>query len=151
MKAMSKGVKMARIERRKAIKLLWSKANESGMSSDFIHDILKEWVANRLVASGRISCMENADLSFTLENLFRVKMFVYDEPMIKLIRKLIYSTRGLDSKVEGILKRWKKESIYQTTPKQKQFLVSYCLKEHHNEIGDTPQTPPQINKKRESL
>jgi len=126
---------MARIERRKALRLLWQKANENGMSSEYLHDILSMWVQNGLVKTNRLSAMENSELSWTLEQLFRVKMFIYDEPMTKYIRSLIRSTHGLGEKVEGVLRKWKKESIYQTTPKQKQFLVGYCVGEHQKDAG----------------
>jgi len=112
------------MERKAAIRLIWHKSKDMGWTPEELHQQIGSL---NMVRFDRISCCSGRELSLILNQLFQVQAFVADS---KSVRYLKYLCKDNDKKetLKGILKRWKKQSVYQMNNKQLAFVISF-LKE----------------------
>ncbi|MFA5628152.1 MAG: hypothetical protein WC965_11870 [Thiohalomonadaceae bacterium] len=117
-----------KIGRKQAIRLLWGKASAEGMNSDDLHTKLRIMQGRRQIRYDSIRKLSGYEISKILKSLFKVKVFVSDEPIILYVRNICRKHHDLQQHVNNIIKHYKAESIYQLTPGQHRFIVGY-LKE----------------------
>ena len=139
-----------KINRLKAIKLLWAKARKHGFDSDYMHELLGDLQRIGVIAGVRgqglgvstshFSILENKDLSEFLAIVFGVKVFIEDDSIVKYIKYLTYNDECLLANLHGVLKRYKKESLYQLNKQQKLFVVGF-LKKIKESVNDSSKQP----------
>ena len=113
------------LERKKAIRLLWSKASERGFDSDYLHELLSGLVSVNMVNSDSIKEMTSQSLSNVFYHVFKMKVRVYDDPMTHYIRGICKADPEKQRLLDGILRHYNKVSVYQLQDHQKRFVIGY--------------------------
>jgi uncharacterized membrane protein len=115
------------IIRSSAIKLLWLKAKEVGLNKDQIEEFVHLWHTQGWISHNRISALENKELANFMNTILNTNVFITDDKITRYIKSLI-KNKELKDKVDGIIRNYKLQSLYQFKPHQKRFLVGYLLK-----------------------
>ena len=123
------------MSRKKAIKYIWKLAGDHGFDSDRVHELLGGLCSLKLIRHPGISKLSSFELSRVLHHIFKVKVYVKDERMDGYIKSFCKKSPGNMEFLKGVLRRYKKESLYQLSDDQKRFLLGYFKKIDQNE-GD---------------
>lgn len=116
---------MKEITRKSAIKIIWSIASKRGWNYAKLH----EWISNlQFVRYSRISCCSGAELSEILKS-FGSYYFVRDPKQVTSIISMIKQDSNKNKFVVGVLRKWKKKSIYQLNVHQLGFLYGKLVDE----------------------
>lgn len=113
------------MERKAAIRLIWHKSKGMEWTPEELH---RQIGSLNMVRFDRISCCSGRELSLILNQLFQVQAFVADSKTVRYLKYLCKDNAKRES-LMGILKKWKKQSVYQLNNKQLAFAISHLIKE----------------------
>ena len=125
-----------KLSRSKAIRYLWFQAKEKGFDSDYVHELLKGLVMVGEIRYDRLTMLSSLEIARVLKHVFGMKVYVMDEPIVRYIKGMCRQDKHKMDLLKGILKRYKLESLYQLSDKQKRFVCGF-LKNCSVECRDT--------------